>query len=342
MDSVLALGGAHLCYTMEGADMKSASSTHYTLAVRQLKHELTRVNSGEESDPVRLLLTILLLSTTESISANSQGVIFHHLRASSHFIPSLLALDPNHGDQEIRAFLIETYAYMVSVANITVNTQPTYPALILDPCITGLERFQDCKASGMMFGYARNLLTLLPSICMLGYNRTLEENAGKYSFENIAWYKALQFKIESWQEPSTSEDSGNDIKDLVVASKVYKEAILIFLHTAFYGSKVGDPELLSLIDTSLSKTSSFFGFGTDSPVLSVMLWPCMIIGSCLRESVARQYLRGKMLETRFNMTLVLRSVQLLDWLWEDNALDAYGPYGLGIVMRKHGIMHSMS
>jgi len=93
----------------------------------------------------------------------------------------------------------------------------------------------------MMFGYARNLLTLLPSICTLGYNRILEENTGKYSFENIAWYKRLQSKIESWQELSTSEESGGDVKDLVMASKIYKEAILIFLHTAFYGSKVDDP-----------------------------------------------------------------------------------------------------
>lgn len=65
MDSVLALSGAHLCYSMHGADIESTSSTHYTLAIRQLKHELTGVNSGEPSDPVRLLLTILLLSITE-------------------------------------------------------------------------------------------------------------------------------------------------------------------------------------------------------------------------------------------------------------------------------------
>lgn len=65
MDSVLALGGAHLCHTMDGADMKSASSTHYTLAVRQLKYELTRINQGIETDPTRLLLTIMLLSTAE-------------------------------------------------------------------------------------------------------------------------------------------------------------------------------------------------------------------------------------------------------------------------------------
>jgi hypothetical protein len=256
-------------------------------------------------------------------------------------MPSLLALDPSHGDQEIRAFLIETYAYMVSVANITVNAPSAYPTLILDTCIAGLERFQDCKAAGMMFGFSRNLLTLLPSICELGYNRILEENFGKYSFDSVARYKSIQSKIESWQEPSTTENSGVDVKDLVVASKIYKEAIFIFLHTAFYGSKVNDPELLNLIETSISNALPF-SIDNNSPVLSVMLWPCMIIGSCLRGSDVRQYLRGRMLETHFNMTIVLRSVQLLDWLWEDDAVNAYGPYGLGVVMRKHGIMHSMS
>lgn len=230
---------------------------------------------------------------------------------------------------------------MVSVANITVNAPLAYPTLILDPYIAGLEKFQNCKASGTMFGLSRNLLTLLPSICELGYNRILEENAGEYSFESVARYKSIQSKIESWEEPSTSENRGIDVKDLVVASKIYREAILIFLHTAFYGSKTDDPELLTLIEISISNAVPF-SLDNDSPVLSVMLWPCMIIGSCLQDSDVRQYLRGRMLETHFNMTIVQRSVQILDWLWEDNAMDAYGPYGLGVIMKKHGVMHSMS
>ena len=65
MDSVLALSGAHLCCMTDGSDTRSASSMHYALALRHLKHELTRVASGEPSDPVRLLLTILLLGYAE-------------------------------------------------------------------------------------------------------------------------------------------------------------------------------------------------------------------------------------------------------------------------------------
>lgn len=363
MDSILALSGSHLCHTVPGADLTSTSLIHYNLALNQLKYKLTRIDAGNPADPVRLLLTILVLSITEvsillssqtvansrmylmllqSVSGNSKGAIFHHLRASSHFVPLVLALDPTHGDQEVSAFLLETYAYMVSIVNITVNTQPAFPSLVLDPYIASLERFKGCKSFGTMFGYARDLLSLVPTICTLGYNRILEESAGECSSESLACYKAIRSKIENWQEPSTRENSGIYTKDLTNAAKVYKEAVLIFLHTAFYASNVTDPELLALVDKSICESLVFADFDTDSPVLTVMLWPCMIIGSCLRQPVQREYLRYKMLETPFNKTVIRSSVQLLDWLWEDSASDAFGPYGLGSVMRKYGVIHSMS
>lgn len=129
----------------------------------------------------------------------------------------------------------------------------------------------------------------------------------------------------------------------MVAARVYKQAILVFLHTTFYASKATDPRLLTLIDTLIDAIfPPVDSLDADSPVLPIMLWPCMIIGSCLRQPKQREYLRDRMLETPFNMTGLLSAVQLLDWLWEDSALDAYGPYGLGSVMRKHGVIHSMS
>ena len=173
---------------------------------------------------------------------------------------------------------------MVSVANITVNIPPPYSTFVLDPCIADLQIFQCCQASGMMFGYGRDLVTLIPSICTLGYNRLHEEEAGEYSLESIACYQALLSKIENWREPTTCTGSRGNTIDLTLAAKLYKEAILIFLHAAFYGSKVTDPEFLRLIDTSLYAMLPSMDFDNDSPVLPVMLWPCMIIGSCLKRA----------------------------------------------------------
>lgn len=230
---------------------------------------------------------------------------------------------------------------MVSIANITANAEPTFPAFVLDSCIIGLEKLQSCKANGMMFGYAQSLITLIPSICTLGYDRLVEQTSGTYSFESVASYRALLLKIESWQEPLHRPYSGKTETELISAAEAYRTAILIFLHAAFYATNVTTPEALTLIDELIHASFLSLSFDEDSPVLSVMLWPCMIIGSCLRDPFQRAYIRSKMLKAPFNMTIVLNSVQLLDWLWEDTDPNIYGPYGLGIVMKKHGVVHSM-
>lgn len=46
-----------------------------------------------------------------------------------------------------------------------------------------------------------------------------------------------------------------------------------------------------------------------------------------------------MLNNPFKMTNILYAVRLLDLLWEDDALDAYGPYGLGKIMKKYGVTY---
>lgn len=255
---------------------------------------------------------------------------------------AIIALDLNYVDQEIYAFLLETFAYLASIINITVNTEPTHPAVILDPCNDALERFQSCKVFGFMFGYARSLLTLIPSICKLGHDR-LEEKSGSVSFKNIALYKSLQSTIETWRIPDAAARSDIVSNDLSVAAQIYRQAILIFLHTSFYASETKHPQLLILVDASIDKIFPLISdLSPDSSVLTTFLWPSMILGSCLRDPLHREELRNGMLRTPFNMTSILEAVQLLELLWEDPAPDSYGPYGLGNVMKKHGKIYSMS
>lgn len=160
----------------------------------------------------------------------------------------ILDLDPKHVDRELQAFLLEIYAYLVSIANVTVNKQPTLPDMILDPFVTRPERLKSCKATGSMFGYARDLITLIPSICTLGYNRLLEDDTtGSPAFNSVALHNVIHSKILCWEEPKVEANSGSDTKELVAAAKVYKEAILIFLHTAFHASQVEDSQLLALL-----------------------------------------------------------------------------------------------
>ena len=193
-----------------------------------------------------------------------------------------------------------------------------------------------------MFGYARRLFTLIPSICKLGYNRLFEEASGDPSFESIALYKSLQSRVESWQLPDTAAQSGIVSTDLAIAAQIYQQAILIFLHAAFYASEVKHPQLLTLLDSSVDKMIPLVGsVSSNSSVWTTLLWPGMIFGSCLRDPVYREFVRERMLKTPYNMAGVVRAVQLLELLWEDSAPESYGPYGLGNIMKKYGRVYSM-
>jgi hypothetical protein len=68
---------------------------------------------------------------------------------------------------------------------------------------------------------------------------------------------------------------------------------------------------------------------------STILWLMIIMGSRLRVPEKRHKLREMLVASPFHMTAFRRTIQLLDWLWEDSS--AYGPYGLEAVMKKHKI-----
>jgi hypothetical protein len=61
LQGVLALSGAHLSSKLTDGDIKQATWTHYALALRGVKHALTRTMSGGDVDMLHLLLTTLLL-----------------------------------------------------------------------------------------------------------------------------------------------------------------------------------------------------------------------------------------------------------------------------------------
>jgi Fungal specific transcription factor domain len=224
--------------------------------------------------------------------------------------------------------------------NITANTDSDYRTVIFDPYTEALANFQDSRVYGAMFGCAQDLVQLIPSICNLGYRRLAEESNGECYFETVVLYESIKSKIQNWQPPEIIPRDDYSIKDRVMAAKIYQQALLLFLHANFYGSNVSDPTLLALVDETLEMLFPVVAdLPEDTPVMSTLLWPCLIIGSCLRDPLHRMALRQIMLASPYNMVLISQTVQILDWLWED---EGFGPYGLGSVMKKHKITHCVS
>jgi hypothetical protein len=143
LQGVLALSGAHLSFKSTDGDIKQATWTHYALALRGVKHALTRTMSGGDVDMLHLLLTTLLLCQVEvsplkawiypqscmssnqlqRISGNLEGNVFHHLRASGALVLMELQQPSNEKEKTLRGFVLELYAYLALVGNITITSE---------------------------------------------------------------------------------------------------------------------------------------------------------------------------------------------------------------------------
>jgi hypothetical protein len=251
----------------------------------------------------------------------------------------MLAQSSNQAGHELPGFLLETYAYLVAVVNITANTDSDPQTVIFDPFSNALNEYRDSKIYGATMGCAQDLFEIIPLVCQFGYKRMIEERNKECPPETIALYKSLESKIQNWQPPHIIIRDNYSAKDRITAAKFYQQALLIFLHANFYASKNMDPNFLALIEKSLELSFSLVTYlPEDTSIMATMLWPVLIIGSCLRHPLHRMFLRHRMLGSPFNMTILSKTVQLLDWLWEE---DEFGPYGLGNVMKRHKITHCM-
>jgi hypothetical protein len=232
------------------------------------------------------------------------------------------------------------------VVNITANTNSDYHSVIFDPYVETLETFRDSKMYGSMLGCAQALFEMIPSICKLGYRVIQDQRndtySGEHLAENITAYKLLESRILGWQPRENTPGQDEFISDRMIAAKIYQQSLLIFLHSNYYGSHVSDPIFLNLIDKSLEAIIPLVMLlPLDSPILTTFMWPIMIIGSCIREPLGRSLLLDRVRDSPFNMTSISKGIQLLGWLWEDDDPTAFGPYGLGLVMKKHNVTYCM-
>jgi len=65
MQAVLALSGVHLCFSSSSTEVKTATWTHYALALRNIKNDLSKKLNGDDVDILHLLLATLLLCLVE-------------------------------------------------------------------------------------------------------------------------------------------------------------------------------------------------------------------------------------------------------------------------------------
>ncbi|KAK0115656.1 hypothetical protein ONS95_000074 [Cadophora gregata] len=344
MHSLLALSGSHMINGNDSEAVASSTWIHYGLAVRGLKHALTEKVVSNQADTAKLLVTCLLLSHVEIIAGNVNGAVLHHLRASRHFVLSLSKEFAKRSDTDIRGFLLELYAYLALINNVTLNLESEARLIPFDPFMFSLNSLEASSSFGVMFGCGHELFEMIPRICELGVE-CHKDKLGVFSSSRSSYlYVALEGKIIAWQPPLRNGIPYSG--DWLIAAEIYRRALLVFLHTTFYGPRVTDHLLRSSVDDVIDSVIPVFeqmlgwitldenGRTCEPAIATTLLWPLTIIGSCMVQYEHREYLRTILTTSQYEMQSLSCVMKLLDWLWEDPNDYVYGPYGLEMVMKK--------
>ncbi|KAH7169460.1 fungal-specific transcription factor domain-containing protein [Fusarium sp. MPI-SDFR-AT-0072] len=362
MHSILALSGSHLGHQqVNSVEIQHATWRHYLVVIRSLRSEIQdhAAVSDNPDKTLRLLMVLIILCHLEVISGDTKGNMFQHLRASRQLILWARSRALDGTSRPMFGFMMELYAYLVLMNILTpygVVEQRTIP---FDSFILSLSSLDEFETFGIMFGGMHSLFELIPKISVLFAQRLREDGREDEglgpgadscpSLQSLEMYRILRGLIDNWSLPPhlypandpgtcTTPGAGSDgrRKERYLSGEIYRHALSIYLAASMAGKGGAGRLVLDEIQGHVEAVLDLAPLLEESCFDYTILWPIIICGSCLvEESLKRRVLSG-LSSSRYHMGHTKTACQLLDALWADPDPRAYGPYGLHLVMEKHG------
>lgn len=273
----------------------------------------------------------------QSIIGDTNGTIFYHLRASRAVLQELLSRDSPEIDPTILDFLTEWYAFSAISANVTLhaNFASINRDIPLDDFLSpdALENLNKGHPSyGVLFGSAHRLLGLIMPISQAARRLSREPDEN----ERQDTLRSFESKIQAY---STTVPTAHFTASETAAS-IYQQALLIYLYTLFHGTSPPNLSLYARIDPCIDRVFELMrGVLPFSAALTTLMWPALIIGSCIRDPSQQAVLLACMESLPIRMGSCKRMREVLASVYgareEDERI--YGPYGLETVMGREGV-----
>jgi hypothetical protein len=268
------------------------------------------------------------------------------LRASRELVCKLLHESKEDGHDDTRAikgFVLEMYFYLVLVNSITPYDSDEARALPLDAFFTPLDFLKEYQTYGVVLSCGQGLFELIPQVSILARKRLIEEASGLCSSESRSTYECLIDSITQWQPPPVISEMTEWQEECAWVGEIYRQALFIFLKGSSCGSVVNNPKTIIAIQRHIDTAFPLFLPVSRTPLITILLWPIMMIGSFLIcESQRKEYLRFLDTHSKVEICQVRQAAKLLQYLWDDEDERAYGSFGLHLIMKKHNINFSMA
>jgi hypothetical protein len=236
-------------------------------------------------------------------------------------------------------FSIELYVYLVTCnAFIPYNSPDSHSPL--DAFIITLEELKLFPTFGVVFAGAHELFQLISEVSLLASSRLAEEVSGvsepSESIEMV--YNNLRRRLMTWNMPSpTIHDLDEEWENKRLAAEAVRQGLYIYLATSRAGSIVSDTLVRQTIQGHIDELCQHAAMVIASRhYVATLLWPVIVAGTCMVKPQQQHMLTHVMCAEWCNMMHLRAFGYLLKLVWKDPDPRAYGPYGLHMIMKKHG------
>jgi hypothetical protein len=275
---------------------------------------------------------------------DARGVLLCHLQACRELLQlsqrKSITIDP-----AVLAFILELYLYTSAIGTTFVYDDRS-ARLTFDSEYDLLQSLRcDSRGYGFMVGYAGKLFQLLPRLGQT-VGRWISQDCDLESSSTDGAFLSFQAELWNW-EPSYDQDTKmSSLSDTIadrsepqsilrrwhheaqVVAEIYHQALLALLYTGRHGRRPPDEALFALIDPLIDEFLRLRAtLPPESPVWSMMLWPTVMIGSCMRRPDYQMLITDK----DCCMLTVLKAFNVLQQIWDDEREIVFGIVGLSMV-----------
>lgn len=282
------------------------------------------------------------LIRSQAFSGERSGALITHLRGARHLVINLLRypadrLSPD--EKRCTGFVLETFAFLTLISNITPYGLLKDRAILFDPFTLSLQHLEAYETYQIFLGCGRELFEHIPRIALLARQRLHEERSGddRTSAQTDKAFDQLLYRIKNWSLPPQSPSMAHWRAEHAVCGEIWRNALILFLQTSVHGSHIPRDETFDKIQDYVNIVHQLRTRMRPSPYCTTMMWPGLIVGSCMIRKEQQSALKNGFVQSGFATMNVSKAMMLLDCLWTDEDERAFGPYGLGLMIEKHGI-----
>lgn len=267
------------------------------------------------------------------------GGALMHIRAGRTVVPQLLsASSETSSTRTLCGLTLELYTYLALISSATPYSNGTQSETdTRNSYLPSWDIIRNYGTFGVIVSPIYQCLELIPRVVTFCTRRQAEMTFNECSPESWAKFFEIMSIIESFGFADDFLEAGlppEHEQDLALLA-VYCHALAIFTYDAMWcGTIPGDENQLSIVRWHALSALALIPNLMDTHLSSVLLWPIIVIGSCLVNEEEWDTIRS-LLSIKEQIFVVMKMKTMLEALWAENDPVYFGPYGLHKLMLSH-------